>query len=268
MIELLPEEVLLNVVDYLSEDRIEKILSTLPLVCRSGSKAFGAEKIRFWNGLGERYGIPVHLSNRRRRQRSAANVKRNFFLRKQQIDEARRLQTDKIVWQIWKRLRKSDCVAWVEKRLQSIDRSSTKPNNCNIICRHRVRGLENRTLLMLACWWGRHRTVRWLLEQDDELGPSSNVFYVDDGNASALLIASWAGHIAVVKLLLERLEIVSQSDRNIITQHLNLEGIPPLTSSCGGRGPKTAICWAERKGFRNVVRVLEEAGASTGHRNG
>ena len=260
---MLPDDVLLIVVDCLDDGSIERILSTLSLVCRSWSDAFGEEKTRFWNGLSDRYGIPL---NGGRRRRSTANVKRNFFCRKRQVDEARRLEADKAVWEIWKRLRKGDCVTWVQKRLRPIH-PSTPPRKRNSICHHRVRGLENRTLLMLACWWGRHRTVRWLLKQDDELGPSSSIFCVDDGNASALLIAAWAGHIAVVKLILERVVVLAQSDRNLISHHLNLEGIPPLTSSCGGRGPKTAICWAERKGFRSVVRVLEKAGANTDHRN-
>jgi hypothetical protein len=35
-------------------------------------------------------------------------------------------------------------------------------------------------------------------------------------------------------------------------------GVPPLSSSCGGQGAKSALDWARRKGFRKIVTLLQD----------
>ena len=74
----------------------------------------------------------------------------------------------------------------------------------------------------------------------------------DDLNATPLLIAAWAGHVSAVGVLLKK---------QVSKAHLHQKGAPPLTSSCGGHGPKTALDWAQRKQFPEVVRLLKRAGA-------
>jgi hypothetical protein len=290
MLDMLPDEILWNIV--LRLDPIEEALTVLPQVCRAWAHALDTKRTRFWIGLAELHGIssPSMSSNRnnKRRQslRSHNTAKRSFFERKRQFDEARRLEADRIVWELWKRLRTKDCVGWVRKRLATRLKMEEEQHYCNhySLVHHAVRGLEHRTLLHLACWCGCPRTVRLLLEEQH----GASIHVVDDWNATPMLIAAWAGHVAVVKLLLEHLlqqqqqvrkdEDLAEEETNggndnekrqqtarRTKYYLNLQGVPPLTSSCGGRGPKTAICWAERKGFGSVVRLLERAGADTSH---
>jgi hypothetical protein len=292
MLDKLPDEILWNILTRL--DPIEQVLTTIPRVCRAWNRALDGDQTRFWIGLTELHGIKVGKRQQlKRRRRRNTNAKRTFFKRKRETDQALRLETDQVVWEIWKRLRKKDCVGWVRKRIASHnhqneqqskgsdndndnDNDNNTLNNSVSIVHHPVRGLERRTLLHLACWCGRTNTVRMLLEQQ---GASRHV--VDDWNATPLLIAAWDGHEGVVRLLLEKQLLFKEEkqtqqkdddDDNGTHTHkeeyyyLNLPGVPPLTSSCGGRGPKTAICWAERKGHESIVRLLERAGADTSHR--
>ena len=52
------------------------------------------------------------------------------------------------------------------------------------------------------------------------------------------MVAAWAGHRRAVVLLLADARVAADVRR---------EGSPPQTSSCGGRGAKTAAAWARRK---------------------
>eukprot|EP01045_Picozoa_sp_COSAG04_P026835 COSAG04_NODE_3807_length_2511_cov_2.242537_2_plen_75_part_00 len=54
----------------------------------------------------------------------------------------------------------------------------------------------------------------------------ADVNATDDHGFSPLLMAAWAGRLAVVEWLLTRDDV-----------ELGLEGVPPQSSSCGGRGP-------------------------------
>lgn len=121
---------------------------------------------------------------------------------------------------------------------------------------------------MLASWRGRTRSVKTLLE----LGAEPTL--TDDRDGSPLVIAAWAGHLAVVKLLLDRIVAIptqassasaaameasasaaaaasatqasSASQAPVLPapepqpypsgpwETIQLEGGVPMTSSCGG----------------------------------
>lgn len=44
---------------------------------------------------------------------------------------------------------------------------------------------------------------------------------------------------------------------------LTLKGVPPQSSSCGGRGPFTAEVWARRKGYDDIANMIRTAAAAT-----
>ena len=98
---------------------------------------------------------------------------------------------------------------------------------------------------MLAAWRGRVRVVAFLLEQC-----GANVNATDDLGFTALMMAAWAGRLPTVRYLL-----TNAPDRPDLT----LEGIPPQSSSCGGRGPFTAEVWTRRKGFAAIANMLQAA---------
>lgn len=233
--ERLPEEILVDIVSRL--EPLEDSLSNLPCVCRSWSQTFNTT--RFWTLLAKSRNLSI---GRHRR-----HAKRSFFQRYFQARKAEKNEADRFIIQLGKRLERSDCVAYIRKQL------STNSPTCSIV-HHKVTCWEHRTLLHMACWRGRVKTVKMLLEEHH---PAS-LLELDDSNASPLLLAAWSGHANVVRALL-----VHYSN-NKQRHFLNEKGVPPLTSSCGGRGPKTALCWAKRKGFHPVVRLLENAGATAG----
>jgi hypothetical protein len=233
MLDGLPEDILVNILSRLDSSSLEDALRSLPCVCSSWRQALSNDKTRFWNLLAKRQGIP-RLGRR--------NPKQAFFRRQREIREASEKKTDRLVQQLVKRLCKSDCVAYIRKKLLVYPQ----------IAHHRVASMENRTLLHYASWYGRTKTVELLLEDYQ-----ASLFRVDDSNATPLLIAAWAGQAATVKILLAKLATLPDSNKC-----LDLKGVPPLTSSCGGKGPKTALCWAQRKDFPRVANLLEKVGAT------
>lgn len=110
------------------------------------------------------------------------------------------------------------------------------------------------TLLHIACRRGRLRCVKELIESRHAVLDA-----VDEGHFTPLASAAWAGHATIVRYLVGR-----GADRR-------MAGVPPMSSSCGGRGPFTALEWASRKRahhaavdqhtvadqFAKVARVLE-----------
>lgn len=229
MLEQIPAEILVNILSSL--DPLEESLRTLPIVCRSWSQTFGPQNTRFWAVLAKSRNLSI----------GRRHAKRAFFQRYHQQKRARKNEADQIILQLGRRLERSDCVAHVRKQLESYP----------TLVHHRVSLLEHRTLLHLACWRGRTKAVKLLLE-DYQASP----WELDDSSASPLLVAAWSGHASVVRLLLAQLSSAKNSKKR--QAYLEQKGVPPLTSSCGGRGPKTALCWAKRKGFQDVVRLLEK----------
>lgn len=107
------------------------------------------------------------------------------------------------------------------------------------------------TLLHLAARRGRLQCVRELVERGADMDA------VDADSFTALAGAAWAGCLSVVRFLVES------------GARFDIAGVPPMTSSCGGKGPYTAEVWAERKAtafglpsgrvYGQIARVLASA---------
>ena len=69
----------------------------------------------------------------------------------------------------------------------------------------------------------------------------------DRGGFTPLLMAAWCGHEDLTMQLL----IAGAPTDDV--------GVPPLTSSCGGKGPFDAATWAERKGYDRIVDGISTA---------
>ena len=95
------------------------------------------------------------------------------------------------------------------------------------------------TLLHVASRRNRRETVRELIQIGADLDIQ------DENGLTPLAGASWAGHIKCVFDLL-----YAGAD-------LRPQGTPPMTSSCGGKGPYDAETWAQRKGLVEIVKILE-----------
>lgn len=168
--------------------------------------------------------------------RLSTNLKRAFFTSYVRAKKTERMETERAAWQIWLALHRSDCVALVKKSYRRHPQLAT----------HRISFYADRTLATLAAWRGRVRVLAFLLEKC-----GADVNAADELGFTALMMASWAGRLATVRYLLTDAPI---------RPDLTLIGIPPQSSSCGGRGPFTAEVWAQRKGFGAVSKLLQAAG--------
>eukprot|EP00051_Salpingoeca_urceolata_P017542 m.239998 g.239998 ORF g.239998 m.239998 type:complete len:173 (+) comp18985_c1_seq2:1829-2347(+) len=136
-----------------------------------------------------------------------------------------------LVWKLWQRLHRCDCAAQVSDAIQSAQCTTD----------HRLHFYENRTLLMLAAWRGRLRCVTALV-----MSFHADINARDNLGFSPLMFAAWAGQSRVVSFLVS------------CGADTAFAGRPPMTSSCGGRGPFTALVWAQRKGFQFIENILFE----------
>lgn len=168
--------------------------------------------------------------------RNSRNLKMAFFKGVSARRRALNALADREVWQIWMTMHARDCPAAV-RRLIDI--------HPEIQLSHALSFYGHRTLAMLAAWRGRLRTLQEVVKR----GGGRCLATADDGGFTPLCFAAWAGHRHVVAWLVEQPEVI-----------FDPEGIPPLTSSCGGRGPHTAEvskCYA--------IKILEPA--DTPHRH-
>ena len=95
------------------------------------------------------------------------------------------------------------------------------------------------TLLHVASRRNRRETLRELIQIGADLDIQ------DENGLTPLAGASWAGHVKCVFDLL-----YAGAD-------LRPQGTPPMTSSCGGKGPYDAETWAQRKGLVEILKMLE-----------
>lgn len=275
MLDRLPEHLLVNILLRIEpEEEFIKALQAIPCVCHTWRRAFAADA-RFWVLLSETCHRTSTTSNQRRiTRRQHGNVKHAFFRRHTERVEARHRRQDAFVEGVVRRLRTSDCVAWIRRRWTEEQRQEeslrSRERALALLC-HPARFLEHRTILHYACWYGRNKTIKWLLSTVSK-GDAKNYrkqtsgytlvqYVLDDSDATPLLLAAWAGQAAAVRLLLEN-GANDDSRKQIFNQLLHQKGVPPLTSSCGGKGTKTSLEWARRKGFSSVVYLLERAGAT------
>eukprot|EP00802_Teleaulax_amphioxeia_P026826 Tamp_27998.p1 GENE.Tamp_27998~~Tamp_27998.p1 ORF type:complete len:128 (-),score=13.46 Tamp_27998:448-798(-) len=99
-----------------------------------------------------------------------------------------------------------------------------------------------------AAWMGRLKTLQRLV-----CDFSASLLLEDDNGFAAVHVAAWAGQYRVVKWILTSGH--SYGD-------LQKAGMPPMTSSCGGKGPHTALEWVRRKqldGWQKLENVLLKA---------
>lgn len=150
---------------------------------------------------------------------------------------------DKAVWSLWLKMHTQDAAAHINRLARKVGTHAFDPD-------HRLSFYGDRTLLMLACWRGRLRCVRTLLEYGADVNAR------DAFDATPLLFASWAGRSNVVRWLLTTYATNGTSNCHI---DLDVSGCPPMTSSCGGKGPLPAKMWAQRKGFVDIVRMIDRA---------
>lgn len=224
----LPDAVMVKVLSYLDDVRA---CMEPRLLCRELDRAISCDAVV--RGVADQFELPMPLRTRRTRLREdPVRALRNAFGR-QRISARQR--ADRACWQLWIDMHKADVASRVSKAVTA-DRT---------LANHRIAFFEHRTLAMLAAWRGRRRCFETLLAHGAEVDAA------DDRDFSPLLFAAWAGHSKLVRV--------------IIKHHVNLSrtGEPPQSSSCGGRGPKTALEWAKRKGHASIVRDLERAAAIT-----
>jgi len=156
-------------------------------------------------------------------------------LRRKRRADARAM--DSKAWTLWLRMHDRDVVGALRKAME--ERGPA-------LCFHGLSFYGDRTLLMLAAWRGRLKCVKLLVDHY-----RADVDAVDEHNFSPLLFAAWANHLPVVRYLLRQNAV-----------DVNRRGEPPLSSSCGGRGHRTALDWATRKGHNAVAALLKAHGAT------
>ncbi|KAJ6438030.1 hypothetical protein O9K51_09452 [Purpureocillium lavendulum] len=98
-------------------------------------------------------------------------------------------------------------------------------------------GTDNFTDLMVASYFGHQAAVKLLLERGADVGAKDSVY-----NRTPLLWAAKNGHEAVVKLLLERGADVSAKEDSVSN--------------------RTPLSWAAKNGHKAVVKLLLEYGAN------
>ena len=241
MLDQLPDELLVTILsNYVGSQRLQDTLSVLSCVCQAWNQTF--DRIDFWRLLGKKQNIIIRSRCR--------NPKQFFWRRRQQLQRATKDEADRILLQWKQRLVKKDCAVFLRKQLATALDATLR----HTILHRAVPSDEHRTLLHTAAWHGRYGVTRLLL-QDYHMSP-----WVQDSNhATPLLIAAWAGHERVVSILLQWIIEQDIQSREQRMAHLQQKGIPPQSSSCGGKGPKSALEWARRKGFTRIVRQLETA---------
>jgi hypothetical protein len=265
MLDRLPEEILVHILTIIISEQqqqpLEDVVKDLSCVCRSWSQMLDStpQRDRFWMLLATSQGFSIG------HRRSRNTAKKMFFRRYREVQQAKKHDMDKKIHKLARRLEKNDCVALIRKSISTVTPSSsptTTISSSTSIVHRAVPSMDHRTLLHLACWWGRIKTVKMLLNDCQ-----ASLFVQDDLNATPLLMAAWAGHSTVVQVLLTHLkgrqccgpeEDLPQT-KLLLQDYIHQKGIPPLTSSCGGRGPKTALVWAYRKKFPVVVKLLMQA---------
>lgn len=223
----LPEAVMVKVLSFLDDVRA---CMRPRILCRELDRVICGDAVV--RGVADQFELHMPLRTRRTRLREdPVRALRNAYGR-QKISARQR--ADRACWQLWIDMHKADVASRLNKAV------TADPTLAN----HRIAFFEHRTLAMLAAWRGRRRCLETLL------GHGAEVDAADDRDFSPLLFAAWAGHPKLVRV--------------IIKHQVNLArtGEPPQSSSCGGRGPKTALEWAKRKGHASIVRDLERAGAA------
>lgn len=212
-----------------------------------GSATLGVEDLRsvacagrlsnrdgFWYAMAARHGVSLPRAGSKFATRSKRDLRSAFFLSWKAQRAQRALLADKLVWDLWLRFHKADAAAAVAKVLRE---------QAWLDVGHQLSFYHGATLLHLAARRGRLRCVKLLLAAGADRDG------LDAGGFTPLAMAAWSNRANVVAHLLER------------GADVRPRGIPPCTSSCGGRGPHTAEEWAARKGFDAIAGAIRKAAA-------
>ena len=215
-------------------------LRMLPLVSH-GWFLDGARNV-LWYGLAAHHGVEMPKVSSRVSLRSKADLRRTFFAQHAKDQAALQRFFDDKALTIVISMRFNDSVAPLRRALEA--KAWPLPVAHELGGRARD---ESTTLLHAAARYGRLRCARLLL---DSAGDHPLLELKDAGGFTPLLMAAWCGHVEMVKLLLSR------------GASTKPEGVPPMTSACGGVGPYDAETWASRKGFQDVELAIHQADVS------
>ena len=211
-------------------------LRMLPLVSRAWFLD-GARSV-LWYGLAAHHGVAMPKVSSRISLRSKADLRRTLFAQHAKEQAARQRLFDEQTGQLVVSMRRSDSVAPLRRALEG---KPPLPVAHELGARARD---ESATLLHGAARYGRLKCARLLL---DSAGEHPLLELKDAGGFTPLLMAAWCGHLEMVRLLLSR------------GASTEPEGVPPMTSACGGAGPHDAETWASRKGFTDISLAIQRA---------
>ena len=114
---------------------------------------------------------------------------------------------------------------------------------------HQAVFMGHMSALHLAALWQRIKCFKHLCEHE-----GANVRVSDTGGFTPLLCAAWTGNLDLLEYLFSR--------EDFDVSELEQTGIPPLTSSCGGKGPYNCYVWAYRKGHDSVAEAIFHLGGA------
>ena len=222
-------------------------LRLLPVVCRSWS--LDPVRAHLWYGLAAIQGVEMPRTGSRFSLRSKSDLRQTFFAACRAQRVARLRLFDKRSVALLEVLAHRDGTAVLRREMA---REPALPVDHQLDPAARE---GHATLLHAAARYGRVACATHLLDladrqvnpwRGDLLRSSSPILEIQDrGGATPLLIAAWCGHLKMVKLLLAR------------GAEVDVAGIPPMTSACGGKGPYDAETWARRKGFQEVADEIQ-----------
>ena len=264
-------------VRILSELRAAE-LRGLACVCRGWRLGVDGSRTQLWYGLAAMHGLrmPTHS----RSLRSKASPRETFIAAWEAARRATRQLLDKRAMSCVRAMQTKDAVGFVGRALQPQPRGRDgTPGASALPVAHEIAWQMrdgNATLLHAAARYGRTRCAVLLLDTAEAQAearaqagagvptgggrsaiPLPLTGIVDAGGATPLLMAAWCGHLQVVQLLLSR------------GARPEPRGVPPLRSSCGGRGPFDAATWAARKGFGDIaICIANHAIRDAGHGRG
>ena len=219
-------------------------LRMLPLVSH-GWFLDGARNV-LWYGLAAHHGVEMPKVSSRVSLRSKADLRRTLFVQHAKEQAALQRLFDEQAGRLVISMRRSDSVAPLRRALEA--KAWPLPVAHELGGRARD---ESTTLLHAAARYGRLRCARLLLDSAGESTRDHPLLELTDaGGFTPLLMAAWCGHLKMVKLLLSR------------GASTKPEGVPPMTSACGGVGPYDAETWASRKGFQDVKLAIHQADVS------
>ena len=223
-------------------------LKMLSAVCKNWQ--LDSSRTELWYGLASRLRVEMPRS-KARPLRSTTDLRRTFFTACTARSAARLRSLDERAARLVRQMSLRDCLSQLRKEL---DRDGSP-----LPVDHVLDG--NATLLHAACRYNNVACAELLLDRAEEAaaaavdgkvrsGINPLLLVVDQGGFTPLLTAAWCGHLEATKLLLARGAPTGSA------------GVPPMTSSCGGKGPYDAITWASRKGYHEVASEIARARTS------